>query len=146
MRKNLLLRSLQIFIVVCALFIFIFLLWEPQAEWVNTHKTLSEIYFMDPFVIVVYSVALVFFAALYQIFQSIQYYIHGDIKKMLTSLRKARYLIPPVIFSVIYWEIFIFLHESDDRAGWVFMVNLILIILILLFTGMMVMEKKLRGK
>lgn len=63
-------RGLTIFhqalILLFAVGVFAFLLWEPHLEGRNVNATLFEIYFKDPFLAYIYLAFVPFFVGLYQ--------------------------------------------------------------------------------
>ncbi len=101
------------------------LLWEPQVEGVNAHATtLSQIYFDDPFLILVYIGSIPFFMALYQAFKLLGYAGQNKVfsKEAVNALRTIKYCAIAIIGFVALEEMFIMLnHGSDDVAGGVFM-------------------------
>ena len=70
-------RSSTIFLQVVILLIGIgalaLLLWEPHLEGRNTHATLVQIYFHDPFLAYAYTASIAFFAALYKALKVLGY-------------------------------------------------------------------------
>jgi hypothetical protein len=60
---------LQIIIVLIGIGAQALLLWEPHIEGRNAHATNFEIYFKDPFLVLVYIGSIPFFVALYQAFK-----------------------------------------------------------------------------
>lgn len=100
-----------------------FLLWEPHIEGRNTHATTFQIYFNDPFLAYAYFASTPFFVALYQAF-TVLGYIREDkafSQPTLKALRTIKTCALAVIGFVALGELFIFLGESDDRAGGVVM-------------------------
>src|SRR5882672_7280665 len=64
---------LQVVIVLIGIGALALMLWEPQIEGVNAHATNFEIYFKDPFLLLVYAGSIPFFVALYQSFRVLAY-------------------------------------------------------------------------
>jgi hypothetical protein len=64
---------LQVVIVLIGIGALAFFLWEPQIEGRNAHATNFEIYFKDPFLVLVYVGSIPFFLALYQAFKVLGY-------------------------------------------------------------------------
>ena len=64
---------LQIVIVFIGIGALALLLWEPRIEGRNAHATNFEIYFKDPFLVLVYLGSIPFFAGLYQAFKMLGY-------------------------------------------------------------------------
>ena len=64
---------LQVIVVALGIGAVALLLWEPHIEGRNAHATNFEIYFKDPFLVLVYIGSIPFFAALYQAFKLLGY-------------------------------------------------------------------------
>ena|ERR1043165_7626513 len=113
---------LQVVIVLIGIGALTFLIWEPQAEGVNKHATLFQIY-VNPFVAYVYVGSISFFVALYQAIKVLGYVGSNKVfsQEAVNALRTIKYCAIILIVFVAGGEIFIMLHESDDRAGGVFM-------------------------
>ncbi len=103
----------------------VLLLWEPRLEGVNAHATtLSQIYFDDPFLMLVYAGSIPFFIALYQAIKVLGYVGNNNVfsKEAVRALRTIKYCALAIIGFVVVEEIFIMLnHGSDDAAGGVMM-------------------------
>lgn len=116
---------LQVVIVLIGIGALALLLWEPHLEGVNANATtLSEIYFDDPFLALVYVGSIPFFAALYQAFKVLGYAGKNKIfsQEAVKSLRTIKYCAIAIIGFVVVEEIFIMLnHGNDDAAGGIFM-------------------------
>src|ERR1044071_2490140 len=114
---------LQIVIVLIGIGALALLLWEPHIEGRNAHATNFEIYFKDPFLVLVYLGSIPFFMALYQAFKVLGYAGQNKIfsPAAVKALRTIKYCAVTIIGFVAAAEIFIMLHTSDDRAGGVFM-------------------------
>jgi hypothetical protein len=116
---------LQIVIVLIGVGALALLLWEPHVEGVNAHATtLYQIYFDDPFLMLVYAGSIPFFIALYQAIKVLGYvgqnkiFSHAAVK----ALRTIKYCAITIIGFVVVEEIVIMLnHGDDDPAGGVFM-------------------------
>ncbi len=120
---------LQVIVVLIGLGTLALLLWEPRIEGRNALSTNYEIYFKDPFLMLVYAGSIPFFIALYQVFQVLRYV--GQNKafspEVLKALRAIKYCAITIIGFVGAEEVFIMLnHGSDDAAGGVFMGLLII--------------------
>jgi Protein of unknown function (DUF2975) len=119
------------------------LLWEPQIEGVNAHATLFAIYFKDPFLAYAYVASIPFFVGLYQAFKVLEY--AGQNKEFspsaVRSLRTIKHCAIAIIGFVAGGEVFIMSHESDDRAGGVFVGMLIIFASIVVATAMAVLER-----
>jgi len=98
------------------------LLWEPRVEGRNVHSTNFEIYFKDPFLAYAYTASIPFFVALYQAIKLLGYVRQNKVfsPAAVKALRTIKYCAIAIIGFVVGAEIFIRLHESDDRAGGVF--------------------------
>ncbi len=120
------LQGVVVLIGVVALFL---LLWEPTIEGRNAHATLSQIYFNDPFLVLVYLGSIPFFIALYQAFKVLRYVGEGNVfsQDAVRALQIIKYCAWAIIGFVMLEEFFIMLnHGSDDAAGGVFMGLLII--------------------
>jgi len=121
--KRALARVLQVAVLVLGVAVLAFLLWEPHLEGRNAHATVSQVYFHDPFLAFAYLGSIAFFAALFRAFTLLgQVAGQGGIPPSApANLRFIRNCAFVLIGFVVVGEVFIFLHESDDRAGCVFM-------------------------
>lgn len=116
---------LQIVILALGIGAIALLLLEPRMEGVNAQATtLSQIYFDDPFLILVYAGSIPFFIALYQAIKMLGYAGKNKIfsSEAVKALRTIKYCALVIIGFVVTEEIFIMLnHGSDDAAGGVMM-------------------------
>jgi len=114
---------LQTVIVLIGLGALALLLWEPHLEGRNAHATTFQIYFKDPFLAYAYVASIPFFAALYQAFKVLGYARQNKAfsQAAVRALRTIKFCAIAIIGFVVVGEVFIMLHESDDRAGGVFM-------------------------
>lgn len=116
---------LQVVIVLVGIVALALLLWEPHFEGVNAHATtLSEVYFDDPFLLLVYIGSIPFFVALYQAFKVLGYAGKNTIfsPAAVKGLRNIKNCAIAIIGFVAAEEAFILLtHGDDDAAGGVFM-------------------------
>lgn len=116
---------LQIVVVALGVGAAALLLWEPWIEGVNARATtLSEIYFDDPFLVLVYTGSIPFFIAVYQAFILLGYARENKIfsQAAIKALRTIKYCALAIIGFVLVEEIFIMLNRgNDDAAGGVFM-------------------------
>jgi len=110
---------LQVVIVLVGLGALALLLWEPHVEGRNAHATTFEIYFKDPFLAYAYTASIPFFVALYQGFKLLGYAGRNQVfsQAAVNALRTIKYCAIAIIVFVVGAEIFIMLHQSDDRAG-----------------------------
>ena len=139
---------LQVVVVLIGIGALALLLWEPQIEGRNVHATLFQIYFNDPFLVLVYAGSIPFFVALYQAFKVLRYAGQNKVfsPEAVTSLRTIKYCALAIIGFVVVEEIFIMLnHGSDDPAGGVFMGILITFGSIVIATAAAVFEKTLQS-
>jgi Protein of unknown function (DUF2975) len=140
---------LQIVIVLIGIGTLALLLREPRLEGVNAHATtLSEIYFDDPFLALVYAGAIPFFIALYKAFKVLGYAGQNRIfsEAAVRALRTIKYCAIAIIGFVAVEEVFIMLnHGNDDPAGGVFMGILITFGSIVVATAAAMFERILRN-
>ena len=139
---------LQVVVVLIGVGALALLLWEPQIEGRNVNATLFQIYFNDPFLVLVYTGSIPFFVALYQAFKVLRY--TGDNKvfspEAVKALRTIKYCALAIIGFVVVEEIFIMLnHGNDDAAGGVFMGVLITFISIVVATATAIFERLLQS-
>ncbi len=116
---------LQVVIVALGIGALFLLLLEPRIEGVNANATsLSEIYFDDPFLMLVYAGSIPFFIALYQAIKILGYVGRNKIfsEAAVKAFRTIKYCALTIIGFVVVEEIFIMLnHGDDDAAGAVMM-------------------------
>lgn len=95
------------------------LLWEPQLEGVNAHKTNFEIYFKDPFIALVYAGSIPFFIALYQAIKVLGYVRENKVFSIqgVRALRTIKNCAIAIVCFVVLEEIFIILNHGDDDAA-----------------------------
>ena len=124
-----------------------FLLVEPHYEGRNAHATLFAIYFKDPFLAYAYVASSAFFVGLYHAFKVLAYAGRNEefSPAAVRSVRTIKYCAFALIGFVMAGEVFIMLHESDDRAGGVFMGVLIFFGSIVVATGMAILERTLQN-
>lgn len=140
-------RFLQGLVILLGIAALAFLLWEPHLEGRNTHATVFEIYFKDPFLAYAYFASLTFFLGLYQAFKVLG--LAGQNKlytpEAVSGLRTIRYCAIALIGFVALGEVFILSNTSDDRAGGVAMGVLISFGAILVAVAAAKFERRLRG-
>ena len=138
---------LQVIIVLIGVGALTLLLWEPHLEGRNAHATLFQIYFNDPFLAYAYIGSISFFVALYQAFKVLGYVGSNKVfsQEAVKALRTIKYCAIAIIGFVAIGEIFIFLNESDDRAGGVFMGVLITFGSIVIATAAATFERILQN-
>jgi hypothetical protein len=113
---------LQAVIVLVGIGALALLLWEPHIEGVNAHAKFLEVY-LDPFIALVYTGSMAFFAALYQAFKVLGYAGQNSVfsPEAVKGLRIIKYCALVIIGFVVIEEIVILLnHGDDDAAGGVF--------------------------
>jgi len=139
---------LQTVVILIGLGTLFLLLWEPQIEGRNVHATNFEIYFKDPFLVLVYVGAIPFFIALHQAFKVLGYAGQNKVFSLavIKSLCTIKYCAIIIIGFVLVEEIFIiFNHGNDDLAGGVFMGILIIFGSIVVATVMALFERILQN-
>jgi cytochrome bd-type quinol oxidase subunit 2 len=138
---------LQVVIVLIGLGALALLLWEPHLEGRNAHATPFEIYFKDPFLAYAYVASIPFFAALYQAFKVLGYAGRDKVfsQAAVKALRTIKYCALAIIGFVAGGEVFILMHESDDRAGGVFMGVLITFGCVVVATAAAMFERVLQN-
>lgn len=122
-------KSVTIFLQIVVVFLGIgalaLLLWEPWLEGVNARATtISQIYFDDPFLMLVYAGAIPFFIALYQTLKILGRVRRDETFSQATvqAVRTIRYCALAIIGFVAIEECIIVANRgSDDIAGGVFM-------------------------
>ena len=112
---------LQVVIVLIGIVALVMLLREPWIEGVNTNATtLSQIYFDDPFLLLVYIGSISLFVAFYQAFKLLGYIRKNKAfsAEAVKTLQTIQYCALAVIGFVAVEEIIIILnHGSDDPVG-----------------------------
>jgi len=139
---------LQIVIVLIGIGALALLLWEPHIEGRNAHATNFEIYFKDPFLVLVYIGSIPFFVALYQAFKVLGYAGQNKIfsQAAVKALRTIKFCAIAIIGFVVVEEIIIMLnHGNDDAAGGVFMGVLITFGSIVIATAAAMFEQILQN-
>jgi hypothetical protein len=139
---------LQIVIVLIGIGAVTLLLWEPRIEGRNVNATNFEIYFQDPFLVLVYVGSIPFFIALYQAFKVLGYARQNKTfsQEAVKAMRTIKYCALAIIGFVVVEEIFIMLnHGNDDVAGGVFMGVLITFGSIVIATTAAIFERILQN-
>ena len=110
---------LQAVIVLIGLGALALLLMMPQVEGRNAHATQFEIYFKDPFLVLVYAGSIPFFIALYQAFKLLGYARQNKVfsPEAVKALRTIKYCAIAIIGFVVVEEIVILLNHGDDDAA-----------------------------
>jgi hypothetical protein len=115
-------RFLQAVIVLVGIGALALLLWEPHIEGRNANATLFEIYFKDAFLAYAYLASIPFFVALFQAIKALSY-IGRNMAFSPATTRALRVIAACALTTVglvALGVLFIFLGDSDDRAGGVF--------------------------
>jgi hypothetical protein len=114
---------LQTVIVLIGVGALAIMLWEPHLEGRNTHATLFEIYFKDPFLAYAYIASIPFFVALYQAFKVLAYVRQNKTFSQVTvnALRTIKYCAITIIGFVAVGLVFLITGDKDDRPAGVFM-------------------------
>ena len=123
------------------------LLWEPHVEGRNAHSTTFEIYFKDPFLAYVYVASTALFVALYQAFRLLGYVGQDTMLSPagVGRLRTIKHCAMVIIAFVAGAELFIAVHNSDDRSGGFFMGILIAFASTVVVAAMAVLERTLQN-
>lgn len=124
---------LQVLVLALGVGVFVFMIWEPQLEGVNVGKTLSQIYFGDPFLAYVYVGSIPFFVGVYQVFKLLEFVGRGELAsaRALQALRTIKYCAFTFIAFLLGAEVYINIvsrRVEEDIAGGV-MMGLVLIVL-----------------
>ena len=140
-------RLLQFAVVLAGIGALAFLLVEPVFEGRNANATLFQVYFNDPFLAFAYVGSIPFFIAVYQAFLVLGFAgQHGAFPPTVgASLRIIRACALTIIGFVAVGEVFIMLHESDDRAGGVAMGLFIIFGCVLVATVATLLERRSGG-
>lgn len=125
------------------------MLWEPHLEGRNAHATLFEIYFKDPFLAYVYTVSILFFVALSQVFKILGYarqdktFSHATVD----ALRTIKYCAIALVASIVGVEAYLFIvqRSQDDIAGGVVIGLFLMGIFITIATASSVLERVLKN-
>jgi hypothetical protein len=139
---------LQVVIVLIGIGALALLLWEPRIEGRNAHATNFEIYFKDPFLVLVYIGSIPFFVGLYQAFKVLGYAGQNKIfsQAAVNALRNIKYCALATIGFVLVEEIIIMLtHGNDDAAGGFFVGVLITFGSIVIATAAAMFERILQS-
>jgi heme/copper-type cytochrome/quinol oxidase subunit 4 len=134
---------LQAVIVLIGMVVLALMLWEPHLEGRNAEASLFEIYFNDPFLAYAYVASIPLFVGLYQAIKVLGYIGHNKAFTPLTvkALRTIKVCGLAIIGCGVLGEIFLFLNESDDRAGGVFIGILITLVAAVIATTAAMFER-----
>ena len=97
------------------------MLWEPHLEGRNTHATVFEIYFKDPFLAYAYIASIAFFVALFQAFTLLGYIEQNrlfsvDAVRALRTIKYCALALVAMIGAAVGY-LFLFVRGKDDIAG-----------------------------
>src|SRR4030095_5508509 len=97
---------LQALILLFAVGVFVFLLWEPHLEGRNVNATLFQIYFNDLFLACAYVASIPFFVALYQAFKLLEDIgrNEGWSERSVRALRIIKYCALSLVASLVVEE------------------------------------------
>jgi hypothetical protein len=111
---------LQCVIVLIGLITITFLIWAPLNEGRATNLNLFRIY-TDPFILIIYTASLAFFAALYQAFKLLRFIGQNKVftPSAVKTLQKIKYfgIILCGLILIVGFYIKIFHSKEDDPAG-----------------------------
>ena len=111
---------LQFVIVLIGLITITFLIWAPLNEGRATNLNLFRIY-TDPFILIVYTTSIAFFAALYQAFKLLRFIGQNKVftPSAVKTLQKIKYcgIILCGLILIVGFYIKIFHSKEDDPAG-----------------------------
>ena len=110
---------LQVIIALAGLGALVFMLWEPHLEGRNTHATVFEVYFKDPFLAYVYLASIAFFTGIYQAIKVLGFAGQNRIfsPEAVKALRTIRYCALAIIAFVAVSVIFMPLSTPADDDG-----------------------------
>ena len=139
---------LQALILLFAVGVFAFLLWEPHLEGRNVNATLFEIYFKDPFLAYIYLAFVPLFVALYQGFNILGYAGREGVfdQHSVRALRIIKYCALTTAIFILGAEayLFIFIRGKDDIAGGVMMGVFVILVSAIIATAAAVFERILK--
>ena len=140
---------LQSLILLFAVGVFAFLLWEPHLEGRNVNATLFEIYFKDPFLAYIYLAFVPFFVGLYQAFKITGYARRDEIflQHSVRALRIIKYCALTTAIFILGAEAYliIFMRGKDDIAGGAMMGLFIILVSAIIATAAAVFERRLQN-
>ena len=113
---------LQVVIVLIGLAAVAGLLWEPHLEGRNATATLYEIYFQDPFLIVMYVGSIPFFVALYKAFRILGYTAQNKSfsQPVVDAFRSIKYCALITAGAIVAVDVYLMTaarSREDDPAG-----------------------------
>ena len=140
---------LQVVIVFIAIGALALMLWEPHLEGRNTHATLFQIYFNDPFLAYAYVASIAFFVALYQAFKLLGYVGRSEVfsQRSVKALRTIKYCAMSLVGFLVGAEAYFFIVQrgKDDIAGGVMMGLFLIFVSVVVATAAAVFERTLQS-
>jgi len=147
-------KSSTIFLQVVIVFIGIgalaLMLWEPHLEGRNTHATIFQIYFNDPFLAYAYLASIAFFVALYQACKLLGYVGKSEVfsQRSVKALRTIKYCAFSLVGFLAGAEAYFFIVQrgkGEDIAGGVMMGLFLIFISVVVATAAAVFERTLQS-
>lgn len=142
---------LQAVIVLIGIGALVLLLWMPRVEGVNANATtLSQIYFDDPFLMLVYAGSIPFFIALYKAFVLLGYIRGNEVfsQSAVKALRTIKYCAMTIIAFLVGAEGYINIVQrkvEEDVAGGVMLGLVMIFISVVVTTAAAVLERTLQS-
>lgn len=138
------LQSVAVFIGIIVLAI---LILAPLTEGRATNLDLISIY-ADPFILYGYAVSIVFFVALYKVFQLLGYIGRNELfsPKAIKALKTIKYCAFTLSFCIVAAGLYILIFHSkeDDAAGFIAICILTTFASLVVATAAAIFEKKLK--
>jgi hypothetical protein len=140
---------LQVVVVIIGIGVLALMLWEPHLEGRNTHSTLFQVYFNDPFLAYAYTASIAFFAALYQAFKLLGYVRRNEVfsQAAVKALRTIKYCAMTLVAFIVGAEAWIFIVQrgKEDIAGGVMMGLFMIFVSAVVATAAAVFERTLQS-
>ena len=141
---------LQVVIVLIGIGALALMLWEPHLEGRNTHATIFQIYFNDPFLAYAYLASIAFFVALYQAFKLLGYVGKSEVfsQRSVKALRTIKYCAFSLVGFLAGAEAYFFIVQrgkGEDIAGGVMMGLFLIFISVVVATAAAVFERTLQS-
>ncbi len=139
---------LQILIVLLAICVLTFMLWEPHLEGRNVSATTFQIYFNDPFLAYAYIGSIAFFVAIYKAFTLLGYIRQNKLlsQQSVKSLRTIKYCAIALVCLVAAPIAYLFIAQpGDDIAGGVAIGLFIILVSAIVAILAKVFEKRLQN-
>lgn len=108
---------LQVVIAFIGLVALALLLWEPQVEGRNAQASQFEIYFTDPFLMLVYAGSIPFFVALHRVIQALGCVARNEVFSpgVVRALQTIKYCARAIIGFVVVEELWILVISGSDN-------------------------------